>query len=141
MQVKLIERNVFLVEGDSLFCESCGKVFARRPNAPPWFSEKQKVFMRSLNILAPLERAFNLCATAEPEKTKCTRCGGKLQVRWLRVELLPYGKADCGCEWFSSAKGKNVAPDFTCKHIEAARHFALDMVVTNGAMQEQEPAF
>ena len=142
MQVKFVERNVFLVEGDTLICPSCSKIFARNPGAPPWFSDRQKVFLSSLGLLGKVEGAIGMLSTTKTAPTHCTNCKDKLEVRWHRCDITANeGKGGCSCEWFEFAKGKKVDPDFTCKHLQEAKAYALSLAIQQEVINEREEVF
>lgn len=70
---------------------------------------------------------------------KCPKCGGMLDHRWHLVDIAEFnGNGFCGCEFFAfrqqplltrATPAEQGMGKWRCKHIVAARDFALDVAL------------
>jgi len=137
------EPTCFLVESYTLRCISCSRLLRRFPANMVWFSEKQKALLGFAGVWTKVETTLEKLKQnrANTAGDQCPKCGGVLEMRFHKVDIAGYNcNGECGCEYFAVTLQKQLrqAPKsewnlglHRCSHIEAARDFAIDVVVTS----------
>lgn len=130
----------FYVEGDSLVCagQGCGRVVRRLPAEHVWFNKRQKLFLTSIGVLKLVEKTQQIWQDVAPhvDGERCVKCGRPMEIRWHLVDITDeHGNGYCACEYFQFSllpyvtKLTALSGDYRCRHIEAARDFALEMTI------------
>lgn len=130
------EPTVYHVESSSAQCSSCSRVYKRWKWAfCPDTGGHRRVPRKGVTIEGPCPYRFG--------------CDGKLQLRFHKVDIAAYnGNGQCGCETFEFSFGpalSKVRPSLwlesglRCRHIQAARQYALDLTILNHTKQQLAP--
>lgn len=143
LQVRQIDATTFFVESETLQCSNplCGKLVKKIPSEAVQFSEKQKVFLQSLGLLGEVEAALALLKhdSLLSDNETCIKCGYPLEIRWLTVDIASEsGNGRCGCEYFPFLWARRNGEPVRCKHLVAARDFALDVAIRLQNRQQKQ---
>ena len=130
------EPTVFYVESSSAQCSKCSRVYKRyRWAFCPDTGGHRRVHRSNIVIEGLCPYRFG--------------CDGTLQLRFHRVDIAAYdGNGQCGCESFEFSYGPLLSrtkpslwmeAGLRCRHIQAAREYALDLSIRHHTKQQLAP--